>query len=230
MRITHIAIMALLFTFITVTGIFAQAAAPKAIIKEFSGQVELQQAGSETWKKAAPGQVIEGDTIISTGFKSSALIGIGESLLNVRPLTRLSLREISATAEKETISMGLQAGRVHADVKPPAGLKSSYTVHGPSATASTRGTVFEVDTFSLRVLKGSIEYTGLSGFPVIVNMGGYSYINEKTGRAAPPRQTMLASLNPDMPIGSNFVSALEGAIAKDNSFEVFANIDYPLVE
>ena len=52
------------------------------------------------------------DTIISTGFKSSALIRAGSSVITVRPLTRLALAEIISAAGTENINVNLQAGRI----------------------------------------------------------------------------------------------------------------------
>ena len=208
---------------LAVSGVFAQ----EAVIKELTGTVEIKQAGSALWETAVLGQTISADTSVSTGFKSYALISIGNSVLTVRPLTRLTLTEISATQGTETINVSLQAGRARADVKPPTGTRSSYTVQSPIATASTRGTVFEVDVFTLRVIEGSIEYKSASGVPVIVDAGGYSYIDERTGRAALPGDTLFAALNPELPIGSSILNSFDGAAVQGrNYFEVTSVIDY----
>ena len=205
-----------------VSGIFAQ----QAVIKEISGTVELQKAGTTVWVKAVQGQTITGNTTISTGFKSSALITIGNSVLTVRPLTRLTLTEIAAAAGTETINVNIQAGGLRADVTPPAGGRGSYSVQSPIATASVRGTVFEITTHTLSVIKGAVEFRSASGVYVIVEAGGTSAIDERTGRPTLPGGTLLAALDPELPIGSGVINSFDGAAQRINSFDVVGVIDY----
>jgi hypothetical protein len=208
--------------------LFSFAFAQQATITELTGTVELKRANSAAWEPAAKGQSIPVDTIISTGFKSTALINLGNSIITVRPLTRLSITEIASRAGTETINVNLQAGRVRADVNPPAGARSSFTVQMPSVTASTRGTIFEVGIFELRVMEGSIEYRGTSGAPVVVDAGAFSYVDETTGRAAFPEATLLTTLNPDLPIAADLLYPFEGASLQSTpSLEVGAAISYP---
>ena len=211
-----------LLLLLMVSGVFAQ----QAVIKEITGTVEIKRAGSAVWEKAVQGRTITADTTISTGFKSSALLAVGNSVLTVRPLTRLTLTEIAAGAGTETINVNLQTGRAQINANPPAGGRGSFTVQTPVATASTRGTVFEVDSYTLRVTEGSIEYKNTSGILVIVDAGGYSYIDERTGRAALPEQTLFAALNPELPIASSVLNSFDAAAQSKDYFEVFCGIDY----
>ena len=206
-----------------VSGVFAQ----QAVIKELTGTVEIKRASSALWETAAQGQTITGDTTISTGFKSMALIAIGNSVLTVRPLTRLTLAEISATQGTETINVSLQAGRVRADITPPSGAKGIYKVQSPIATASVRGTIFEIDTYTLLVIKGAVEFKGTSGVSVVVDAGRISTVDEKTGRAALPEQTIFTALDPELPIGSSILNPFDAAAAQGiKSIEIVGLIDY----
>ena len=119
--------------------IFAQ----QAVIRDLSGTVELKLPGSQTWTNARAGHALAGDTVISTGFRSTALLAIGNSLLTVRPLTCLSITELSRRNDTEYSDVNLQAGRVRAEVNPPSDAKIEFTVRSSSATASVRGTLFE---------------------------------------------------------------------------------------
>ncbi|MDR1904517.1 MAG: FecR family protein [Treponema sp.] len=114
-----------------------------AFFRELSGTVETRASGSAVWVKAAKGYPIGKDTIISTGFKSTAVIAVGNSTLTVRPLTRLSLEAIIQNQDGEQVSLYLQTGRVRAEVKPPSRGNIDFTVRGPSITASVRGTGFD---------------------------------------------------------------------------------------
>jgi hypothetical protein len=150
---------------------------------------------------AVAGSAIAQDTIVSTGFRSSAIIDVGSSTLTVRPLTRLSLAAITAAAGTETISVNLQAGRVRVDVSPPAGTAANFTVQSTVATASVRGTSFEFHTRSIGVMEGLVHFNGVSGVPVLVHAGGES-LAMPGGRAADPVQTLFQNLTPPAPAGT----------------------------
>ena len=207
-----------------VTGIFSQE--ERAVIREFTGTVELRQVNSAAWVNARIGQTILPNTMISTGFKSTALIGIGDSLIAVRPLTRLSFTEIRRQTGTETINVGLQAGRVRADVKQPVGTRSSFSVQTPIATASTRGTVFEMDIYELKVIEGTVEYVSSYEARVLVDAGGYSFVDERTGLPAPPMVTMGAAISPDMPIANDIFNTFELGAEQIISYEVTAELTY----
>ena len=214
-------IIAIMLLF-NISTVFAQ----EAVITELTGTVELKKAGSAAWENAVRGQTILPDTVISTGFKSTALIRIGNSALSVRPLTRLSITELMTRTETETINISLQSGRVKAEVKPPTGGRADFKVQTPPATASVRGTVFEVGVFSLWVIEGSVEYRGTSGAPVIVDIDGYSYVDERSGRVVTPLDTMLNDLALDMPIGSDVFYSYKGVAQGLSSFEFIGELGF----
>ena len=196
--------------------------AQEAVIKELSGTVELKREGSALWQNAVQGQAITGGTIVSTGFKSSALISVGSSMITVRPLTRLSLAELRTTSQgTETINVSLQAGRVRADVKAPAGARADFTVQTPAATASVRGTVFEIGAFGLWVHEGSIEYNGSSGAPVIVDAGKNSYVDNKSGKTVSiTKETLIADLSPPPPLAVDRYIPSQGAALQPKSDDI----------
>ena len=173
-------------------SVFAQVS---GVITELSGTVELKPAGAADFAAAKAGDSVARDTVVSTGFKSSALITVGSAALTVRPLTRLSLAEISASAGSETLNVSLQTGRVRVDLNPPAGAQASMSVRSPVATASVRGTNFEFDTQSLKVLEGTVAFQGSSGGEMMVGAGASSEILDN-GRAADPIETGMAELMP----------------------------------
>jgi hypothetical protein len=171
----------------------------EALIRECTGTVEIMMPGETTWKLAEPGQVIGGDTKISTGFKSTALIALGNSTLIVRPLTRLSLNEIVNIQGNETVSISLQTGRVRAEVKAPSGGATSFTVQSPMVTASVRGTSFDFDGTNLTVDEGRVHLSGGDGTGVYVGAGQRTVSSPQTGRTAGAGQTFRNSLTPTIP-------------------------------
>ena len=180
----------------------AQVFAQNGVINEFTGTVELKHAGQADFIPAKSGDTVKKDTVISTGFKSTALVSVGNTVLTVRPLTRLTLAEISASADSETLNINLQTGRVRVDVKPPAGTKASTTVSSPTVTASVRGTSFEFDTKKLNVLEGTVAFAGKQGGPMMVSAGSTSEVRDN-GRVADPIETYAAELLPPPVAGSD---------------------------
>ena len=199
-RVTSIVIVLCVVQLFCAAIVFGQ----NGVIKELAGTVELKRAGQAAFVPARAGDTVARDTIVSTGFKSTALISIGSTVITVRPLTRLSLAEISSSAGSETINVNLQTGRVRVDVDPPAGTRANATVHGPSATASVRGTSFEFDTREVRVLKGVVAFNGRKGGVMLVSAGSSSKTSE-TNKATDPIVTTAAELLPPSPVGSNAI-------------------------
>jgi len=162
--------------------------------------VELSLAGG-AYIPAAPGASLAQNTVISTGFRSSALIEVGSALIAVRPLTRMTLTEISAAAGAEVINVNLQTGRVRVDVNPPPGTRTSMSIISPMAVASVRGTSFEFDTRNLNVVNGTVGFRGSQG-PMVSVDSGFSIVIGEEGRAVNPMAPASSGLIPQQPPGS----------------------------
>jgi len=169
--------------------------AQSGVIKELTGEVELKPAGASAFVPATAGATVARDTVVSTGFKGTAIIAVGSSVITVRPLTRLTLAEIQTTSTTENINVNLQAGRVKVDVKPPAGTKANFTVQSPSATASVRGTSFDFDTVNLKTYEGKVSFSGKFGAPMMVHAGGVSFVG-RDGKAVDPTTAGIRNLQP----------------------------------
>jgi len=192
MKRTAAAIIFLLASFC----VFAQ----NGTIRELNGTVEIKKPGTSSYVPAKAGDSISQDTIISTAFKSIAMVEIGSAVIMVQPLTRLSLTEISASASNETINVNIQTGRIRVDLNPPAGRKASMTVSSPSATASVRGTSFDFSTQNIYVQHGTVSFTGNKGKPLLVSTGSDSQV-KTDGRADDPLETRISRLLPPLPVG-----------------------------
>lgn len=190
--------------------VFAQN--PAAYIREITGTVELKRPGSTRWRSAVLGERIEEKAIISTGFGSAAVIAVGDTLLTVKALTRLSLDVLLKKDDTETVNVGLNTGRIKADVKPPAGGKTSFSVQTPSATAAVRGTSFAMDTNNIYVHEGTVVYEpgGASARPVTIGAGQESRVNADTGLVINP--LIAAEANLALPVlpGQNAAPVLNG--------------------
>jgi len=173
-----------------ITAAFVFAQNQTAVIKEITGAVELKTSGSSEWTPAKTGDAIEKKTIVSTSFRSTAVLTVGNSTITVRPLTRLSLEELIILNQSETVNVNLNTGRVRVEVKPPAGTRADFTVQSPTTTASVRGTEFEMDTASIQVLEGKVSFASVEGpavRPVVVSAGEESRVETSTGAIITPK-------------------------------------------
>jgi hypothetical protein len=164
-------------------GIFAQN--ESGVILELSGDVQLKHPGSNDYIEANAGDVVMRNTVVLTGFRSTALIAVGSSEIRVRPLTRLSLAEIQGSSDTETTNVNLHTGRIKVDVNPPSGTKAKVTVQSPAATATLHGTSIEFDMINIKVNEGRAAFSGSSGHAAIVNAGGSNFVGVNNEPANP---------------------------------------------
>jgi len=205
----------LLMSIFILTGlrVFAQ----NAVIEHVTGTVEIKQPGENSYKNAVSGQEIFSQTVISTSFKSFAIIKIGSATITARPLTHLSLTEIQRVAEEELINVNLRSGRVRVEVKPPAGTKASAKISAPMAVASVRGTSFEFDINNLYVIEGAVSYAGDRGQNIIVRAGETSRI-DRSGTVTIPKDEKISNLMPPSPAGTGEMDTPASGGASRNVF------------
>jgi hypothetical protein len=175
--------------------------AQTAYIRELTGTVEIKAPGAAAWEAAAIGQALDKAALVSTGFRSMALITIGNSTITVRALTRLSLEEIAATQGGEQVTLNLRAGRIRADVKPPAGGTVDFSVRAPMATASVRGTVFDFDGTRLSVEEGRVHLGGEAVTGAYISGGHSTAADPETGKTAAAIEGVKEELTPAPPAG-----------------------------
>ncbi|MDR2471921.1 MAG: FecR family protein [Treponema sp.] len=198
----------------------------QAVIRELAGTVEIKRPGAAQWETARKGLVLESSAMISTGFRSTALVALGNSLLTVRPLTRLTLVEIARMKNEEKVELRLQTGRVRAEVPRAEAGKTDFTVRSSAATASVRGTVFEFDAYNLRVIEGTVAFSGASGGPVLVDPGRTSYTDEQSLRPPPPEETALEELRPPLPPGAAEALPGEGSAAGNGHQDLTVTVGF----
>jgi hypothetical protein len=186
---------------LAVPALFAQ----EAVIREIRGTVEVKAPDAADWSPAFQGQAIGRSTLVSTGFKSGALIGIGNSTISVQSLTRLSLEELTRAESAEKVDISLRTGRVRANVKPPPGGTTSFAIRSPTATASVRGTSFEFNGTEVRVEEGRVHFAGTGGNGAYVGGGRLARTDSETGYTAGPAETAAEELTPPAPAGADSV-------------------------
>jgi len=198
-------ILTALLIYLTVSA-FSQT----GIVRELNGNVELKHAGALAFIPAEAGSEVSQNSIISTGFRSTAIIAIGSTLITVQPLTRLTLAEISQSSNTENLNVNLQTGRIRVDVKPPAGTKANTTVQSPSATASVRGTSYEMDTKTLSVLDGMVNWKDNNGSASNIP-GGFKGAIDTNGKQKNHIVLSIESTVISSPVGSGMSGETVGA-------------------
>jgi hypothetical protein len=155
--------------------------AQQAVVKEMKGKVELKAPGG-SWTPATAGATLSRGTVISTGFNSSAVLDLGQSVINVRALTRMTLEEL--VEEKGTVKteLFLDVGRVRADIKSTEGVAHDFKLKSTVSTASVRGTILEGDGEVWISEDGTFIVTNNSGQKVTVGKGQKTKV---TGNAPP---------------------------------------------
>ena len=128
----------LLAVFIVVFPLFAD----NAKVTYIKGKVEVLR--NEIWKPLKVGDEIVVSETVSTGFQSEAKIEYNGSIMSLGAVTRITLEQLSSSANKDNVSLYLKTGAVRSKVTHPQNHKVSYTVKTPVAVASVRGTDFTV--------------------------------------------------------------------------------------
>lgn len=134
----------LLLSAILLFPVTASAQQLQAVVKQFSGKVEVKQPGQD-WQPVQRDMIVSPGATLSTGFASRLVLQMGQTEIAVQPLTRMLLRELVKSGSTNTAGLSLRVGKLNATVKAAPGERNDFTVRGPVATAAVRGTEFSFD-------------------------------------------------------------------------------------
>ncbi len=157
---------------------------------EVTGKVEIETDSG--WKNLQVGDTVDTGRIISTGFRSKAIIQVAGSNITVNQLTRLSLDQMTETSDAHETEVFLDLGSIAADVKTSENKRVGFVVNTPVATASVRGTSFEMDTDRLVVTSGLVSYSGSNSVELPVARGNSTIITPN-GEPVKPVEVKIAS-------------------------------------
>ncbi|MEM5948743.1 FecR domain-containing protein [Spirochaetia bacterium 38H-sp] len=140
-----------------------------AVITQVSGKVEIK-GPSGSWKPAKEGDTVKEGDSISTGFNSKAVLETTDksSVIVVKQLTRLSLKELLKKEGSVKTDLFLDVGSVRAQVNSTDDLKQDFSVRTASTTASVRGTVLDVVTLG----DNAARILAWQGMADVVNKSG----------------------------------------------------------
>lgn len=123
-----------ILTIFTISSLFALDGEVVSVV----GKAEIKSGNN--WLALSSGDKIAKGAVISTGFKSEAVIKIGNSTFVVQPLSRITIEQLTEQNGDQASQMFLDTGSLKADVKPAENKRVGFTVRSPVATASVRGT------------------------------------------------------------------------------------------
>jgi len=173
-----------LFLFVSIV-LIGPSWAETAVFREIKGKVEYQAQGDE-WLPAKVGLAVPVGTAISTGFKSTTAIEILGSVVFVKPLTRIVIDELARNSAGTKTALTLLSGKVKAEVKPSSTTsETEFSVKGPTATASVRGTGFEFDGENLLVNHGEVKLANQWNINRSVQGGEFSSVGKGASVSAP---------------------------------------------
>lgn len=150
-------------------------------VKDFDGKVKVKYPGEARWSRLNINDKLPDNATVSTGFNSYIVLDLGNATLDVMPLTRMTVNEITESQDTIATSLFLQGGTIKADVSKIEGKISDFHIKSPVATASVRGTSFIFSGNKLSVIRG------------VVDFGAQQFIIPDTEGAAPGAEDEVAS-------------------------------------
>lgn len=140
--------------------------AMQATVVSTKGKAEVQTGGS--WIALKAGDTLDQGSVIQTGFKSEIILKIKESTVTVAPLSRITLQTLAereglnGAQGKDETSIFLDTGSLRSNVQKSADRRVGFTVRSPVATASVRGTVFDMKaryrSVNLSTIQGRVAF------------------------------------------------------------------------
>lgn len=181
--------------------LFSVCAVPMdALVVSAKGKTEIQK--DQVWQALKVGDRVSKGAVIQTGFNSELILKIKESTVQVAPMSRVTVEQLSSTENKDSTKLFLDTGSLKSNVKKTADKRVGFTVRSPVATASVRGTTLEVSN-------------GFDSTTVSVTDGTVS-----SWKNSSPSSATIDTDEPEdtPPIEGNSAAAISDGEAPDNSF------------
>ncbi len=120
-------------------GLFAM----DAVVTSAVGKAEVLRGN--TWVALSAGDTLKKGDVIQTGFKSSLSLAIKDSKVEIAALTRMTIEQLVEKETKDETRLYLDTGKVKSEVNKTENRRVGFVVRSPVATASVRGTVWEME-------------------------------------------------------------------------------------
>ena len=146
------------FIFGTLLAACACLFALDAEVVGLEGKAQVSANGT-SWSPISVGSKISQGSTIQTGFKSSLQLKFKGSLITLDPMTRIKIDELSDKDNTDNAVVSMKIGGLTSNVKKIEDRRAGFTVKGPAATASVRGTIVAEEVGYNRDTVRAIENT-----------------------------------------------------------------------
>ena len=168
------------------------------VIRGAAGNVELLYPGTEAFLPAHSGRPVIAGTVVSTGIRSRTQIRIGSSEIFMRPMTQVSIIEITIWEDSEIIIISLESGNIQIVSRPPEGVSVLTTVQTASATAVVTARDFEASAEGeFSSANGNVRLTNAKGSVTVP--GTFRTHTDAGGGFVNPMQDTMSQLSPLTP-------------------------------
>ena len=118
--------------------------AAEAEVTALEGKAQISTNGT-SWSPVSVGSKIPEGATIQTGFKSSLKVKFKGSVYTLEPMTRIKFDELSDKGNIDNAVVSMKVGGLTSNVKKLEDRRAGFTVKGPAATASVRGTIVSAE-------------------------------------------------------------------------------------
>ncbi|MCJ7522043.1 MAG: FecR domain-containing protein [Dehalococcoidia bacterium] len=171
--------------------------ASKCTLSVLGGEVEVSGPGSDTWRLAADGAIVEAGFRVKTAADSYAVLTFFEgSTVKLEPNTDIEIQRVESTDSGGTvIALRQWVGKTWSRVVKMVDPGSSYEIETPSAIALVRGTLFETEvgrdaSTTVRTTEGLVSVVA-QGEEVCLPLGQEASVD----LGAPPSEPQTMNLS-----------------------------------
>lgn len=111
-----------------------------AQVISLTGKAQFSSNGT-TWSPLAVGSAVPQGATIQTGFNSQVKLKFKGSEITLDPMTRIKVEQLSDKGNVDNAVVSMKIGSLTSNVKKLEDRRAGFTVKGPAATASVRGTI-----------------------------------------------------------------------------------------
>lgn len=129
-------------------------------LKSTEGIVQIKSGGTGEWLTPKAGDYLNENDLIFTGFNSNAILNVENALIEIDPLTQITISSLLVEKTEIKTDVYLKYGKIKASVDTKnSDLKTYFNVRSANSTASVRGTVFIFTENGVSVEEGTVEFT-----------------------------------------------------------------------
>ncbi len=115
-----------------------------AEVIEIQGKAQFSFNGT-SWTPLNVGSVVSQGATIQTAFKSSLKLKLKGTTVSVGAMSRVKIEELGESPDKDNAVLSVKTGSLVSNVKKVEDRRVGFTIKGPAATASVRGTIFGIE-------------------------------------------------------------------------------------